>query len=461
MEQTKKNDKLASTPVNKLMLIMGVPMIISLVLQALYNIVDSAFISNMSQNGELALNALTLAFPFQMLMVAIAIGTGIGTNVVTAQSLGQGNKEKASKAAGNAQFLAFIIYIVFLLFGIFGVRFYISTQTNNQIVYDMAVSYLTICCIASAGVIFFAIYEKLLQAMGHPLCSTIAQISGAVTNIILDPIMIYGWFGCPEMGVEGAAYATVIGQCVSWILAFLFHLKFDKNISKKLYYLKPSKKIIKDIYTVGFPAIIAQALMSVMTYGLNIILFSVSEAMVTAYGLFYKIQQFILFAAFGLRDAITPIVSFAYGMGNKKRIHDGIKYGTLYIFCLMLVGTIITEILAMSFAKVFNLSGETASVFISAMHIISISFIFAGINVALQGVFQALNGGIESLIVSFSRQLVFVLPVAWLFAQVTLKSLTPNWVMWITFPFAETATAIIAYFLLKRLNKKALTSISK
>ena len=456
MEQTKKNDKLASTPVNKLMLIMGIPMIISLVLQALYNIVDSAFISNMPQNGELALNALTLAFPFQMLMVAIAIGTGIGTNVITAQSLGQENKEKASKIAGNAQFLALIIYIAFLLFGIFGVRFYISTQTNNQTVYDMAVSYLTICCIASPGVIFFAIYEKLLQSMGHPLCSTIAQVSGAITNIILDPIMIYGWFGCPEMGAKGAAYATVIGQCVSWILAFLFHLKFNKNISKELHYLKPSRKIIKDIYTVGLPAIIAQALMSVMTYGLNIILVSVSEAMVTAYGLFYKIQQFILFAAFGLRDAITPIISFAYGMGSKKRIHDGIKYGTLYTFAIMLVGTIISEVLAMPFAKVFSLSGETEAVFISAMHIISISFTFAGINVALQGVFQALNGGFESLIVSFGRQLVFVLPVAWLFAQITRKSLTPNWVIWTTFPFAEIATAVIAYFLLQRIFNKVI-----
>lgn len=452
----KKNEKMAVTPVKKLMLSMGIPMIISMVLQALYNIVDSAFISNMPQDGENALNALTLAFPFQMLMVAIAIGTGIGTNVLVAKNLGLGDKEKASKVAGNAKFLAFIIYLVFLLFGIFGVRFYISTQTSNQTIYDMAVSYLSICCIVSPGVIFFGIYEKLLQASGHSVYSTIAQIAGAVINIVLDPIMIYGWLGFPEMGVKGAALATVIGQCASWFLALIFHFKVNKNISKKLSYLKPSAKVIKSIYSVGLPAIIAQALMSVMTYGLNIILVSVSESMVTAYGLFYKIQQFVLFAAFGLRDAITPIVSFACGMQSKKRINDGIKYGILYTVIIMAAGTIIVEALALPFAKVFSLSGETETVFLSAMHIITISFIFAGINIALQGVFQALNRGVESLIVSLGRQLVFVLPVAWAFAQLVLTSQTDSWSIWLTFPIAEIVTLIISYLLMRKVNKKVI-----
>ncbi len=454
MEKLEERDKMGQTPVKKLMMVMGVPMIISMVLQALYNIVDSAFISNMAENGEAALNALTLAFPLQMLMVAIGIGTGVGTNVLTAKSLGQGDKEKASRVAGNAQFLALIIYIIFVLFGIFGVPFYISTQTNNQMIYDMGVSYLTICCIVSPGIVFFSIYEKLLQATGHSMHSTIAQIAGAVTNIVLDPIMIYGWLGCPEMGVKGAAYATVIGQCVSWIIAFLFHLKVNKDISKKIQYCKPSGKIIKEIYSVGLPAIIAQALMSIMTYGLNIIFVSVSETMVTAYGLFYKIQQFILFAAFGLRDAITPIVSFAHGMGSKSRIRDGIKYGIIYTSVIMLVGTIVVEVFASPFARTFSLSGETESLFISAMHIIAISFIFAGINVALQGVFQALNGGLESLIISLCRQLIFVLPIAWILARMALKGLVSTWFIWITFPFAEIVTAVIGYLLLRRISKK-------
>lgn len=454
MEQTAKTNKMGNTPVRKLMLSMGIPMILSMVLQAVYNIVDSAFVSNMASNGEAALNALTLAFPMQTLMIAITIGTGVGTNALLAKSLGQGDKEKASRVAGNAIFLGIVIYVVFLLFGLFGVRFYISTQTSNQLIFDMAVEYLTICSIISMGVAFFGIFEKLLQATGHSMYSTIAQIAGALANIILDPIMIYGWFGCPEMGVAGAAYATVIGQCLSVVLALIFHFKVNKDISKKPRYIKPSGRVIKEIYAIGLPAIIAQALMSVMTYGLNIILVSISEDMVTAYGLYYKIQQFILFAAFGLRDAITPIVSFSHGMRNKARIRDGIKYGMLYTSVIMIVGTIIVEVFADPFSAVFGLSGQTQQLCISAMHVISISFIFAGANIAFQGIFQALDGGLESLIVSVCRQLIFVLPVAWLFTVLINGSLDSAWVVWTTFPIAEIVTAAIACLLMKRINKK-------
>lgn len=461
MKQTTKTDKMGQMPVNKLMLTMGLPMIISMVLQALYNIVDSAFISNMAENGEAALNALTLAFPMQMFMVAIGVGTGVGTNALTAKSLGQGDKEKASKVAGNSQFLGLIIYIIFLLFGILGVRFYISSQTSNQLIYNMAVDYLTICCIISPGIIFFSVYEKLLQASGHSMYSTIAQIAGAVTNIIFDPIMIYGWLDCPEFGVKGAAYATVLGQCVSWILALIFHLKVNTDITAKMEYFRPSSKIIKEIYAIGLPAIIAQALMSIMTYGLNIILGTIGETMVTAYGLYYKIQQFILFAAFGLRDAITPIVAFSHGMGSKERINDGIKYGLVYTLTIMVIGTAVVEIFASPFSKVFGLSGETEILCISAMHIISICFIFSGINIALQGVFQALDGGLESLIISLCRQLIFILPVAWVFAQLVLKISMPSWLIWTTFPIGEISTAVIAYFLLCRIRNSGVLGIEK
>lgn len=236
MEQSPETSKMGSMPVPKLMLATGIPMILSMVLQAVYNIVDSAFVSNMAENGEAALNALTLAFPMQMLMVAIGIGTGVGTNVLLSKRLGQGNKEGASRVAGNGIFLALVIYVVFLLFGLFGVRFYISTQTTNPLIFDMAVSYLRVCCTVSVGIVFFALYEKMLQAAGHSMYSTIAQIAGAVTNIVLDPIMIYGWLGCPAFGVLGAAYATVIGQCVSFILALIFHLKVNTEISNRLRY---------------------------------------------------------------------------------------------------------------------------------------------------------------------------------------------------------------------------------
>lgn len=454
MEQSPETSKMGSMPVPKLMLATGIPMILSMVLQAVYNIVDSAFVSNMAENGEAALNALTLAFPMQMLMVAIGIGTGVGTNVLLSKRLGQGNKEGASRVAGNGIFLALVIYVVFLLFGLFGVRFYISTQTTNPLIFDMAVSYLRVCCTVSVGIVFFALYEKMLQAAGHSMYSTIAQIAGAVTNIVLDPIMIYGWLGCPAFGVLGAAYATVIGQCVSFVLALIFHLKVNTEISNRLRYLKPSGRIIREIYAIGLPAIIAQALMSVMTYGLNIILITISESMVTAYGLYYKIQQFILFAAFGLRDAITPIISFSHGMRNKARIREGIKYGMLYTLVIMLVGTVLVEVLAGPFSQVFGLSGETQALCISAMRIISISFVFAGANIAFQGVFQALDGGLESLILSLCRQLIFVLPVAWLFARLVSQSVAGSWLVWTTFPIAEIVSVLIACLLMRRINKR-------
>lgn len=445
------NDKMAQMPVKKLMLSMGIPMIISMVLQAVYNIIDSAFLSNMAQGGEDALNALTLAFPLQTLMVAIGIGTGVGANITVASALGAGDKEQADKAAGNAVFLGAMIYLIFLIFGIFGTKAYINSQTENEQIAQMAVDYLGICCIASVGVPMFAVYEKLLQATGHSVCSTIAQISGAVTNIILDPIMIYGWFGCPEMGVKGAAYATVIGQIVSFVVALVFHLKINRSISNKLCYFKPSASIIAKIYSVGVPAIISQALISVMTYGMNIILGEISEAMVTAYGLYYKIQQFLLFAAFGMRDAITPITAYAFGMGSRRRIRDCVKYGQLYTFIIMLLGFAALEVFAVPFAGLFKLSGETQTLCISAMHIISVCFVFAGVCIAFQGVFQALGGGMQSLAVSVCRQLLFVFPPALLFMKLVQSGGLPDYIMWTVFPIAEILTAAAALILFKRL----------
>lgn len=456
-KEKEQMNKMGTMPVNKLMLSMGIPIILSMVLQAVYNIVDSAFVSNMREGGEAALNALTLAFPIQMLMVAIGIGTGVGTNALLAKCLGQGDREKASRVAGNAVFLAIIIYIVFLIFGIFGVRPYIASQTKNTQILEMAVDYLRICCVVSVGIVFFPIFEKLLQATGRSLYSTIAQIVGAVINIILDPIMIYGLLGLPEYGVKGAAYATVIGQIASFLVALLFHLKLDKEISNGVKYMKPSAKMIGEIYTIGLPAIIAQALMSVMTYGLNIIFGKIDESVVTAYGLYYKIQQFILFAAFGLRDAITPIVSFNHGMRSKSRIRDGIKYGMIYTLVIMVAGLLILEIFAEPFSAVFGLSGQTQELCIGAMRIVSLSFIFAGANIAFQGVFQALDSGMESLVISVCRQFIFVLPVAWGFSQLAKESMDYMWLVWSTFLIAETISVIIACILMRRINKNKIS----
>lgn len=450
MENVKHN-RMAEMPVGKLMLSMGIPMIISMVLQAVYNIVDSAFVSNMTVGGENALNALTLAFPLQILMVAVGIGTGVGANVLVAKSLGMKNREEANKAAGNAAFLALVIYVVFLIFGIAGAGAYIRSQTSNPEIAQMGTDYLRICCIFSFGMSFFAVYEKLLQSTGHSVCSTIAQIAGAVTNIILDPVLIYGWLGLPEMGVKGAAYATVIGQIVSFTAAFVFHLKVNTLISCRLCYFRPSVHTIKAIYSIGFPAIISQALISVMTYGLNLIFGEISESMVTAYGLYYKIQQFLLFAAFGMRDAIMPITAFACGMGDKKRIRDSVKYGQLYTAIIMLAGFFLIEISAVSFSEFFGLSGETQALCISAMRIISVCFVFAGVNIAFQGVFQAMDGGVQSLIISFCRQIVFVFPFAIIFAGIAKSYSNLSWLSWTTFPAAEFLTSVIGIFLFRRI----------
>lgn len=458
MEQDKKINKMGTLPVPRLMLSMGIPMILSMMLQAFYNIVDSAFVSNMAQDGEAALTALTLAFPVQILLVALGVGTGVGANALLSRTLGEGNREKVNRVAGNAEFLSFIICIASIVFGIIGVRAYVQSQSNNTLVIDMAISYLRICCCIPFGMVFFSCFEKLLQATGKSLFSTIAQIAGAVTNIILDPILIYGLLGCPAFGVRGAAYATVIGQIVSCVVALAFHLAVNKEITNGLRYIKPSKRLIQQIYTIGLPAIIAQALMSVMTYGLNLILGTVSENAVTAYGLYYKIQQFLLFAAFGLRDAITPIVSFNYGMRDKQRVNAGIKYGMLYTLIIMLVGTLALELFASPLSSIFGLSGETEQLCIYAIRIISLSLIFAGANVAFQGIFQALRSGMESLVISLCRQLIFVLPVAWLLARLGLRTEMPSLVWW-TFLFAEVVSAAIACVFMRRIRKTKIASI--
>ncbi len=453
MNDNVASNKMAVVPVKRLIISMGIPVILSMMMQAAYNIVDSIFVGGMAKDGEAALNALTLAFPVQMLMVAMAIGTGVGVNALLSKSLGQGDEEGVNRTTGNALFLGAVIYFVFLMFGIFGVESYVSTQTSNSQIHFMAVRYLRICCCTSMGITYFSIMEKLLQATGRTNLSTIAQITGAITNIILDPIMIYGWFGVPEMGIEGAAWATVIGQVAAALMGFFFHLKYNREISNKIKYLKPYLSIIKQIYSIGFPAIIAQALMSFMTYGLNIILGSISENAVTAYGLFYKIQQFILFAAFGLRDVITPIISFNYGMGSKERVREGIKYGMADTVAIMFAGFVLLELLAVPFTSIFGLSGETRQMCISAMRIISLSFIFAGANVAYQGIFQALNGGLESLVISVCRQFLFVLPVAWVFSIFAKADITHLWLVWLTFIIAEGLSTAIAYIFMRRIQR--------
>lgn len=454
---------MGTAPIPNVMLGMGIPMILSMVLQACYNIVDSMFVARIPDAngivhaGEYAVTALTLAFPIQMLIVAFGIGTGVGVNALLAKTLGEKNKEKAAMIAGNGILLGIIIFVIFFLFGLLGIDPYLNSQTQDAIVLPMARKYLSICTLLSFGMILFSIYEKLLQSTGKTIYSTAAQVAGAVTNIVLDPIMIFGHFGLPAMGIAGAAYATVIGQVVSLALAMRFHYKKNTEVESKMKYLKPRRHIIGEIYNIGLPAIVMQALMSFMTYGVNVIFGAVSMAAVTAYGIFYKIQQFIFFAAFGLRDAITPIVSFNYGMNNPKRIQAGIKCGISYIAVIMIAGTILLEAFAVPLVTLFGLSDETASLCVLAIRIISAGFLFAGGNIALQGVFQALGCGISSLILSLLRLLVIVLPLAWLLSRLENASS----VMWWAFPAAEGISCVVAAGLMLRANKRIICKMEE
>ena len=462
-EETLKINKMGTANIKMLMLSMGLPMMFSMAVQAVYNIVDSYFVSCMSDTpeitdmGDYAVNALTLAFPVQMLMIAIGVGTGVGINAILSRSLGEGDREKCSKIAGNSIFIGLCMFIVFFLFGFFGVEPYIKSQTDNVHIITMATSYLRICTICSFGVSMYITYEKLLQATGKTMQSTIAQIAGALTNIILDPVMIFGWLGLPAMGIKGAAYATVIGQFVSFVIDAIFHYIYNSNdFSPSLKYIKPQGAIIRQIYHVGIPAIIMQALMSFLTYSVNVIFALVSTEAVTAYGIYYKIQQFVFFAAFGMNNAMIPIIGFNYGMRNKKRINDGIKYGMIYTLIIMFIGAVVLQLFANQILGIFTLSEKTCALSIYAIRIITLGYLFVGANIAYQGIFQALGCGVHSLILSLVRLIVIPLPLAFL---LTLLSNAEIFV-WIAFPVGEAAAFVLAVIFMRKMRKDKINSVN-
>lgn len=455
MEEKQITNKMGIEPVGSLILKMGIPMILSMMLQAFYNIVDSYFVSSMEGVGDAAVNALTLAFPIQALMVALAIGTGVGVNSLLSKFLGMGDRKTASRIAGNAVFLSVCTYILFLIFGLFFVDAYISSQTSDPIIQEMGCSYLKICTVLSFGSVIYMIYEKLLQGTGKTVLSTIAQVSGAITNIILDPIMIFGMFGCPALGIAGAAYATVIGQVVSLVLGMIFHHTKNKEIETKAEYLIPDKEIITAIYRVGIPAIIMQALMSVMTYCINIIFVRVSGSVVTAYGIYFKIQQFVFFAAFGLNNAIIPIVAFNYGMRDRARIFKAIRCGLLYNATIMLVGAVLLQVFGKQIIGLFDVSTEVKELSIQAVRIVTLGYIFVGANVIFQGIFQALGEGIKSLVISAIRLIIVVLPLAYFFTTL------PNAqnIVWAAFPIAEACGLVVSILFMSRVSKNKLSRI--
>ena len=450
----KEQNKMAIAPMNKLILKMGLPMIISMVLQALYNVIDSIFVANMGSKGAIANQALTYAFPIQIMIIAIGVGTGVGLNALLSKSLGENDKEKVNKIAGNGIFLSICIYIVFLLFGLFGSRWFISLFTTDNEIIKMGTSYLKICTCLSLGSIGYTVYERFLQATGKTMLSTISQISGALANIVLDYVFIYPL----NMGVAGAAWATVIGQFISLFIAMYFHYTKNKEIDGNLKYIVPDMNLIKGIYSIGVSAALMQALLAVMMAGMNAIL-GLAEAnqtvLIGSFGIYYKIQQIALFSAFGLSNTIISILSFNYGMQDKKRIDDCIKYGIIDTIIVTLIISALFEIFARPLTNLFGLAGGTTMeiirVCVTALRISSIGFVFMGVSIAIQGILQSIRYALRPLIISLLRLVVFVFPIAYLFT----KSENVTGIVWWTFPIAEILTSIIALFVLKdSYNKK-------
>lgn len=453
-----KKNKMATMPIKELIWKMGLPMIVSMVLQALYNVVDSIFVTNIGESGVVANQALTLAFPIQILIIAIGVGTGVGLNALLSKCLGEKNYESVNKVVGNGIFLSICIYIVFLLFGLFGSRWFIGLFSSDKLVIDMGTVYLKICTCFSFGAIGFTVYERFLQATGKTMFSTISQISGAITNIILDYIFIYPL----DMGVSGAAWATVIGQIVSLVVAMFFHYFYNKEIDGKLSYIKPDFSLIKLIYNIGISAAIMQALLSVMMAGVNAILGNASvdsSVLVGSFGIYYKIQQIALFSSFGLSNTIISVLSFNYGMKDRKRIDLIIKYGIIDTIIVTFILTIIFELFALPISKLFGLSGGSSKEIIRicslALRISSIGYIFMGFSVAVQGILQSIGYAIKPLIISLLRLVIFVFPIAYLF---TLSSNVSN-IVWWTFPIAEVLTSIISFLILKVSYKNKIEGI--
>ena len=436
---------------------MGFPMIVSMVLQAVYNIVDTAFVINLGEEGVAGNLALTFAFPVQLLIIAVGVGTGVGLNALLSKSLGEGNREKANRTVGNGIFLGLVIYAVFLLFGLFGARPFIAMQAKGDaLVTEIGTKYLMICTTCSFGAIGFTIYERFLQSTGKTLFSTIAQISGAAANIILDYIFIYplGW------GVAGAAWATVIGQTLSLFVAMFFHYFFNHELGGGLKDVLPSAKIIGEIYHIGLSAALMQGFLSVMMLGVNLILGTAQrpDLVQGSFGIYYKIMQFALFACFGLSNTIISALSFNYGMGDRERSRACIKWGIVNTLLVAAAITALFECLATPLASVFGMASgtdgrEVIEVVAVAIRIASIGYIFMGFSIAVQGVLQALGYALMPLVISALRLAVFVFPAVWLF---TLSSEAATLVWW-AFPIAEVLTSLFSlFFLLSAMQKRDL-----
>ena len=444
MEKTPQaENKMGVMPVPKLLITMSLPMIISMLVQALYNVVDSVFVA---QINEEALTAVSLAFPVQNLMIALAAGTGVGINALLSRNLGEKNLEGANAAAKNGIFLGMISYIVMAVIGLAGSHFFFTVQTKDPLIVRYGTQYMLIITVVSVGIFMQITFERLLQSTGKTIYNMITQGTGAIINIVLDPILIFGMFGLPRMEVAGAALATVIGQLVAVCMSLYFNCKKNTELDLNMRTFRPNKTIIATIYKVGVPSIIMQSIGSVMVFGMNKILLIFSSTAAAVFGVYFKLQSFIFMPIFGLNNGMIPIIAYNYGAKNRERIMATIKMSVLIAVGIMLVGLVVFQIFPVQLLEIFDASENMLGIGVPALRIISLSFIFAGYIIIIISVFQALGNGVYSLVVSVIRQLFVILPVAYLFARVFGLSR-----VWWAIPIAEIVAVTVTTLLFRRI----------
>ena len=440
MEQTE--NKMGVMPVNKLLVSMSLPMMISMLVQALYNIVDSYFVAKISEN---ALSAVSLAFPIQTLMIAILGGSSVGLGTVLSHSLGEKKFKKVTDVANHGIFLTIIIYLIFVLMGFFLVKPFFASQTSDTEILTYGMDYLQLICIGSIGLCGQFLFERLLQSTGKTFYTMITQATGAIINIILDPIFIFGLWGFPKLGVMGAAVATIIGQICAFLFAFYLNHKKNSEVKINLKGFSPSPYLIGQIYKIGFPSIIMQSIGSIMVYGMNQILMSFTSTATAVFGVYFKLQSFIFMPIFGLNNGMLPIMAYNYGARKKSRLISAIKLGMVYAISLMAVGFIAFQVWPRQLLNIFDASEQMLSIGIPALRIISLHFLLAGFNIIALSTCQALGKAVYSMITSICRQLVVLLPAAYILSRFG----DVNYVWW-SFPIAEIVALIItAGFLIK------------
>ena len=453
MESTRNvtENKMGVMPVNRLLISMSVPMMLSMLVQALYNIVDSMFVAQINEN---ALTAVSLAFPVQNLMIAVGAGTGVGLNALVSRSLGEGNTERANKAANNGVILSFFSFLAFaVLAGCFQQAVF-AVQTNNQEILNYGTEYVRVCGMMSFGLFFQFVFERLLQSTGKTFYTMITQSLGAIINIILDPVMIFGLFGFPELGVTGAAFATVTGQVVAALLALWFNLRRNQELTLSLKKYRLSKKVVKSIYSVGVPSIIMASIGSVMTFGMNKILLTYTSTATAVFGVYFKLQSFVFMPVFGLNNGMVPIVAYNFGAGKPDRLTKTVRLSITYAVGIMICGFAIFQLSTAQLLKIFNASASMLEIGVPALRIISISFLMAGFNIITSSVFQALSHGFLSLAVSVLRQLVVLLPAAYILSK--LGGLTAIW--W-SFPVSEVFALLVCSLFLRYVYKKEISPL--